>query len=324
MYQIDNPTVSATLPAPSSTGTPGYFTDGNPATGSAPTVVPAEFLNAVMMELINVILAAGLVPSKTNLTQVAAAIRQIAQSYQVGLIGPSASMAAIVGGAATPSLTFTDEQVIVGTALNGTRWPVPSFNQTLNLATSGAGGMDIGAPPASGFVAVYAGFNTTSGARTVFAQAVGSSAPSAIYSGANAPAGYNATALISILPTNGAGQFPAYVAQTGRSIVTPSATVLVGGGPSTPYTAIALNTALPRGSKAVSGSLAVTAGSLAQANASLAPNAAGAGAQNTAVPSTGSPMVVPFRCVLSEDRRIYYFTGSSISNLNVVTTGYEF
>ncbi|MBW9336187.1 hypothetical protein FEE59_21965 [Herbaspirillum sp. RU 5E] len=324
MYQIDNSTVSATLPAPSSAGTPGYFTDGNPATGSAPTVVPAEFLNAVMMELINVILAAGLVPSKTNLTQVTAAIRQLAQSYQVGLIGPSPLMAAIVGGVATPSLTFTDEQVIVGTALNGTRWPVPSFNQTLNLATTGAGGMDTGSAPASGFVAVYAVLNTTTGARTVFAQTVGGSAPSTIYSGANAPAGYNATGLISILPTNGAGQFPAYVAQTGRSIAIPSVTVLTGGGPSTPYTAISLSTALPRGSKAVSGSSATTVSSLAQANSSLAPNAGGAGAQSVAVPATSSPMVVPFRCVLSEDRRIYYSTGSSISNLNVVTTGYEF
>ena len=277
MYQIDNSTVSATLPAPSSAGTPGYFTDGNPATGLAPTVVPAEFLNAVMMELINVILAAGLVPSKTNLTQLTAAIRQLAQSYQVGLIGPSASMAAIVGGVATPSLTFSDEQVIVGTALNGTRWPVLSFNQTLNLATSGAGGMDTGSAPVSGFVAVYAGLNTTTGARTVFAQTVGASAPTTIYSGANAPAGYNATGLISILPTNGSGQFLAYVAQTGRSIAIPSVTVLTGGGPSAPYTAISLNTAVPRGSKAVSGSSAVTAGSLTQATASLAPNAGGAG-----------------------------------------------
>ncbi|MRT30907.1 hypothetical protein [Herbaspirillum sp. CAH-3] len=269
----------------------------------------------------------GLSPSFAVPVQVAAATAgaHAAQLSQVvGQLGPSPQMSAVVGASATASLAFTDEQVIVGTALNGTRWALPSFNQTLNLATTGAGGMDTGSAPASGFVAVYAGLNTTTGARTVFAQTVGASAPTTIYSGANAPAGYNATGLISILPTNGSGQFLAYVAQTGRSIVIPSVTVLTGGGPSAPYTAISLNTALPRGSKAVSGSLATTVGSLAQANASLAPNAGGAGAQSVAVPATGSPMVVPFRCVLSEDRRIYYSTGSSISNLNVVTTGYEF
>lgn len=83
MYQIDNATASSTLPAPSSAGTAGYFTDGNPVTGLAPTVVPAEFLNMLMMELVNLLQAAAIAPSKADRTQVAAAVRALAQKAQI-------------------------------------------------------------------------------------------------------------------------------------------------------------------------------------------------------------------------------------------------
>jgi len=83
MYQIDNPTASATLPASTSAGSAGYFTDGNPATGLAPTVVPAEFLNMLMMELINVAQGAGIAPDKSKNSQVLQAIRRLIQKTTV-------------------------------------------------------------------------------------------------------------------------------------------------------------------------------------------------------------------------------------------------
>lgn len=83
MYQIDNSTASATRPASTSAGTGGFFTDGNPATGQAPTVVPAEFLNMLMMELVNLVQGAGLSLDKTNSSQVQSAIRRYVQSAPV-------------------------------------------------------------------------------------------------------------------------------------------------------------------------------------------------------------------------------------------------
>lgn len=244
-------------------------------------------------------------------------------SQVISSLGGSPAMFGNVGATTTNSVTFTDEQVIVGTAINGTRWALPTFSQTLNTSGIGAGGMDTGSPPASGFVAIYAGLNTTSGARTVFGQTV-TAAPTATYSGANAPSGYNATALIGILPTTAGGGFTAYAALVGRSVSLPSITVLTGGGPSAPFTAIALNAVAPFGAKAASGSMAITVNSLTSTTANIATNVGGSGAQNCAVPVTGAPMVVPFRCVITTARTIYYSTGSSVSNLNVIMTGYEF
>src|ERR1700757_4803253 len=80
MYQIDNSTAATTQPAATAAGTAGFFTDGNPATSTPATIVPAEWLNAVMMELANVVTGAGLTLSKPTYNQVLAAIKRIGQS----------------------------------------------------------------------------------------------------------------------------------------------------------------------------------------------------------------------------------------------------
>lgn len=74
MFQIDNDTAASSLPASTSEGVAGYFTDGNPATGLAATVLPAEFMNMLMMEFVNLVTAAGLTPSKSDYTQLSQAI----------------------------------------------------------------------------------------------------------------------------------------------------------------------------------------------------------------------------------------------------------
>jgi hypothetical protein len=74
MFQIDNDTSSQNLPAPSSAKTPGYFVDGDPAKGIPATILPAEFMNMLMMEFINLVVAAGLTPSKSDYTQLSKAI----------------------------------------------------------------------------------------------------------------------------------------------------------------------------------------------------------------------------------------------------------
>jgi hypothetical protein len=80
MYQIDNSTAALSQPAATGAGTPGFFTDGNPATSTPATIVPAEWLNAVMMELSNVVTGAGLTLSKPTYNQVLAAIKRLGQS----------------------------------------------------------------------------------------------------------------------------------------------------------------------------------------------------------------------------------------------------
>jgi hypothetical protein len=79
MYQIDVSTAATSQPASTELGTPGYFTDGNAATGLDATVVPAEFLNTLMVELMNVVTGSGLALSKSSFNQVYTAIQTIAQ-----------------------------------------------------------------------------------------------------------------------------------------------------------------------------------------------------------------------------------------------------
>lgn len=74
MFQIDNNTASAALPPPGPAGAPGYFIGGDPDAGIPPTAVPADYMNMLMMELINVVVAGGLVPSKVTYDQVKTAI----------------------------------------------------------------------------------------------------------------------------------------------------------------------------------------------------------------------------------------------------------
>ncbi|MEK6420033.1 MAG: hypothetical protein V4801_10530 [Burkholderia gladioli] len=83
MFRTDQTTAVTAIPAPSAAGTPGYFTGGNPATGQAATILDADWLNMVQEELMNVVTAAGLTPSKTVYTQLLSAIRALRGTSQV-------------------------------------------------------------------------------------------------------------------------------------------------------------------------------------------------------------------------------------------------
>ena len=80
MYQIDVPSAAPSLPAPAALGTPGFFTDGSVAGGVQPTVVTADFMNAMMLELLNVIAGGGVVPSKTANNQMLLAIQNMIEA----------------------------------------------------------------------------------------------------------------------------------------------------------------------------------------------------------------------------------------------------
>jgi hypothetical protein len=77
MFRTDQASAVLTLPAPAAAGTQGYFTNGNPSTGIGPTILDADFMNMLMMELSNVVTAAGLTPSKTTYNQLLTAIRSV-------------------------------------------------------------------------------------------------------------------------------------------------------------------------------------------------------------------------------------------------------
>jgi hypothetical protein len=83
MYQIDNSSAAAMQPASTTPGTPGFFTDGSAAGGVQPTVVPAEWLNAIQQELLNILTSAGITQAKASFTQIAQAIQSGKLNYAV-------------------------------------------------------------------------------------------------------------------------------------------------------------------------------------------------------------------------------------------------
>jgi hypothetical protein len=110
MFQIDQPTASPTLQTPVAAGTPGYFTDGNPVQGVPATIVDNDFMNMVMMELINVVTAGGLTPSKTTYNQVLKAIQALFASISGNASKTFAVATAVAANQAVPLAQMQDGQ----------------------------------------------------------------------------------------------------------------------------------------------------------------------------------------------------------------------
>lgn len=75
MLRIDHATAVATPPARGSAGTPGYFTDGNPATSTPATVLTADWANQMQESIMQAIVGSGQSPSKTDDQQLWKAIK---------------------------------------------------------------------------------------------------------------------------------------------------------------------------------------------------------------------------------------------------------
>lgn len=76
MHRIDQPTAVGTLPTPAAAGTPGYFSNATPGSGT-PTIVDNDWCNDIQEELIAILTQAGITPSKTVHNQVLTAIQSL-------------------------------------------------------------------------------------------------------------------------------------------------------------------------------------------------------------------------------------------------------
>lgn len=121
MFQIDTPTAADALPAPAAAGTPGYFAHSDIAEGIAPTELTPDYMNMLMLELINVVTAGGLAPSKTTYNQVATAIGNMISSTVTNLAPRLAHVGEVktyYGAAAPTGWLFLNGQTI-GSAASG-------------------------------------------------------------------------------------------------------------------------------------------------------------------------------------------------------------
>lgn len=246
------------------------------------------------------------------------AIKNISQPLLTGLIG-SVRNASMNVTSASSSATFSADQIVVGTALNGLEYLLSSYSKTINLATTGAGGMDTGSAPVSGFVALYAIYNPTTQTASILATNATSTLAPTVYGGANMPAGYTASALISVWPTNSSGQLKQAL-QRDRRIDFSRVTAVSSTTAVTSLTAVTASSILPKNAVSCSGWLQVTCTASSStapaqnAETSVASDASGIGYQQfaTANSSTNSLLYVGiFRDLPIETAQTFYWTSSA-------------
>ncbi len=222
--------------------------------------------------------------------------------------------------------TFTADELIVQTELGGLQYKLSSFSKTINLATTGAGGMDTGTVPATGYVALYAIYNPTTQVSALLAVNTTSVLAPEICSGVM-PAGYTASALVSVWRIVASKFIPGE--QVNRSISIQSTTAFTITV-STPATTIAsISSIVPVNTKRISGIvniLIATAGGGNYTEFNLFSSASSVGRQSARY---GAPSIGDMNCNYSinvNGQNVYYSALSASGSLtaSAYISKYEF
>lgn len=220
------------------------------------------------------------------------------------------------------TITVTYDEAVVKTALGSSTYIGASGNFTLNAATTGANGLDTGALANNTFYSLYLIYNPTTNTFAVLGTLYATSSAT-IYAGANLPAGYTASALLSVFRTAGAATILAYT-QYDRDIYFVAAKVftVTAGVAALTTQSLAFQTGgviplIPTIAKTVSGSLFATAvGALGFPE--VAANAAALGDQFGGGTAAGVANYQPglnfSRLVLSTAQTLFWNAGSVVSN----------
>lgn len=327
----------------------GKYTDGSVAGGIAATRLRAAAFNAMQEELAHIVESAGLALDINDMTQVLKAIQKLtlsrlnpfadiksdgaaAISTALANLGLGTGLTGIVGQSrnaamritvASSTATWTADELVVETAIGGTQYRLNNLSLSINFATTGAGGMDTGAAPASGFVAIYAIYNPTTKTTASLAVNVTSAKAPEVYGGSNMPSGYTASALIAVCGTNSSGQLlPGLL--TDRTWMTPRTIVLNVTVQNSSWTSMTLAAMVPLNAKRVMGDLAgaTNSGNITMGGAGDSTNAIGA-----SWPTYYLIGQCPFDVELSSPQTMYYLntmSSGSIILFQVFVKGYVF
>jgi len=117
----------------------------------------------------------------------------------------------------SPTATWLADELVVKNALGELGWALSGVAVQINLAIVGAGGMNVGAAPVNGYVALYVIYNPQTKAAAALAVNATSGVAPEVYVGAMPPGGFTASALVAVVPTDGSGRFSPVVVK-GRSV----------------------------------------------------------------------------------------------------------
>jgi hypothetical protein len=277
-----------------------------------------------------------LIDSTGGALQVGAATKPL-QALQLGqaqalfspsVIGSSRNVKMSVP-TASASATLTADEIILGTVLGGQNYRVASFSKTVNLATTGAGGMDTGTAPVSGFVSIYAIYNPTTLTSALLACAQATSNGS-VYTGGNMPSGFTSSALVSSWSTNASSQFTVGY-QVDRTVSFASIQVLSTTVQQGSSTSLSIAAAVPlnatkaklRGSVASSTAAVVGTMTLAATATQIGISQLAAVLPTASIAFTAEMGVIP----LLTPQTVYYtlaLSTGAVSGANFTVTEYQF
>ncbi|ALD93457.1 hypothetical protein CR3_4275 [Cupriavidus gilardii CR3] len=246
----------------------------------------SSIMAAVIAQFISDITGQDVIDDGTT-ASILANLKSAVSAQSVGVVGAVRNARMIVSSAST-SATYQADEVIVQTALSGQAYRLTNVSETINVSTTGAGGMDTGTAPASSWIAVYLIYNpvTRDAALLGRALATGVVAPE-IYAGPNMPSGYTASALISLFSTTPSAQISPFT-QRGRRVNRQAVGVFNSSTNDATWQPVSLVGAVPPNAKSASGygDAATTAGAVI--NFGIGSSSAGLGNNTLNMSSAGA------------------------------------
>jgi hypothetical protein len=219
--------------------------------------------------------------------------------------------------------SWSADEVVLESALGGLRYCVSSALASVNLGSIGAGGMDIGSSPASGYVAIYGIYNPTAEMFSLLATNASTSVAPSIYSNGHMPSGYTASALISVWPTIGNGQFAAGF-QYDRDIYIQPSTVLSTSTQQASFTPLSISGAVPPNAKKASGYMIVSSTLTGNNLGQIASTSSAFG--STEISGAGTLTSGQFATPLSTPQLLYYTAtvSSGAMSASIAISTYSF
>lgn len=247
-------------------------------------------------------------------------------NFSAAVVGSSRNSKMIVSAEAT-SATFTADEVVTATALGGLTYKRNTISHVIDLTITGAGGMDTGTAPVSGYVAIYLIYNPTTPASALLAVNATAAVAPEVYGGVNMPAGYTSSALVSVWPTNASSQFKVG-SQIDRRINFANTIALntTTGAPT--YTSLSLSGIVPKNARKIGGVLTASNATNVSMSITIAMDALGNGAAAVQIGSgLGGTydMAASYAISVSTPQTVFYtYIASGASSAIISVSSYEF
>lgn len=226
-----------------------------------------------------------------------------------GLTGTARGLRANIS-APTQIATFTADELIAKDVLGGSAFTLSFYNQAINLGTIGAGGMDTGLAPANGYVGIYAIYNPSGNVRSILATDATASFMYGSYVGSNMPAGYSASSLLSVWPTDASRQL-VVGAQRERKIAITPVQVLSTNVPVGTSTPLSITGAVPINAVSCVGNSSMSSTLTSSMSSLFSSDGAGSGSVTTSNAGAGQVLLQTFETIITTGQTVFRINTSS-------------